>query len=461
MLLQIRTKDDLVKLLAAGISHAWRVAESRLDKITDVEIYNFNGSAKLVGTFDRENTKLLDNGRVAIAFKNSRIVQCDHKWVGQNPVRYASDTEAVSDEPLHSDDVAYSQRSSTAPIRSDMESVAKRISSEIKDTLLCIIREHADDFSEENNFKVRPGFGPDKFYLDSVNGSYEMSLFNLIHHIMHERKLYDLVLNEKQLNDVKTLVASHPDSIYTPMDDDFDQYEDHEKIIDLLNSIMNDCARFVCRNIKVFDEGVEDKFADYLEGDYDQEPNDKKHWYLLAIRYGDDCLDSNTSKLDFIIQTASEVFGSLSFIFDDTNAYFTLKKNGSRLAIPLEGKDYQLDDNALNDLRSKLKGMLSSGEVEFDNEDAIYCFKANDVAGNLWRKKICDLAGQYGLYFPDNLKSVYGFHDAYSDIAYQQWSGFDFDEGIISSTDKEFYYGDKMFNFSIFSKNDFEININE
>ena len=97
MLLQIRTKDDLVELLGAGISHAWRVAESRLDEITDVEIYNFNGSAKLVGAFNRENTKILDNGRVAVAFKDARIEQCEHKWVGQNPVKYVSDTESIPD----------------------------------------------------------------------------------------------------------------------------------------------------------------------------------------------------------------------------------------------------------------------------------------------------------------------------------------------------------------------------
>ena len=460
MLLQIRTKDDLVELLGAGISHAWRVAESRLDKITNVEIYNFNGSAKLVGTFDRENTIILDNGRVAVAFKDARIEQCEYKWVGQNPVKYVSDTETVSDEPVKSDEAAYCQGASTAQIKSNLESAAKRISSEIKDILLCIIRDHADDFSEEGEFKVRPGFGPDKFYLDSVNGSYEMSLFNLIHHIMHERKLYDLVLNDKQLNAVKTLVESDPDSIYSPMEDDFDEYEDYEKIDDLLRSIMSDCARFVCQKLKEFDEEIEDKFADYLEGDFDQVPDDNKHWYLLAIQYGDECEDNDKNKLDFIIQAAGEVFDSMSFLFNGVDAYFTVKKNGSRIAIPLAEKDSQLDDKALSDFRSKLEGMLSSGEVELDYEDAIYCFKANDVAGNLWRNKIDELAGP-NLYFPDNPKSVYGFHDAYSDIAYQQWSGSDFDEGIISAPDKEFYYGDKMFDCSFLSRSDFEINISE
>jgi hypothetical protein len=41
MKIQIRTKDDLVKLLSEGISYAWRINKSRLNSIKEFEIYDF------------------------------------------------------------------------------------------------------------------------------------------------------------------------------------------------------------------------------------------------------------------------------------------------------------------------------------------------------------------------------------------------------------------------------------
>ncbi len=102
MKLQIRTKDNLVELLKKGISHAWRVNKGRLNSITEVEIYDFSGKAKISGTFDRENSQILENGRVAVAFKDAKIEQADYKWVGQNPIKYQSatneDVELMEDE---------------------------------------------------------------------------------------------------------------------------------------------------------------------------------------------------------------------------------------------------------------------------------------------------------------------------------------------------------------------------
>jgi hypothetical protein len=97
MKIQIRTKDDLVKLLSEGISYAWRVNKGHLNSITEVEIYNFNGNAKIVGSFEREKTKVLDNGRVAVAFNNAKIESCEFKWIGQNPIKYISDENVEMD----------------------------------------------------------------------------------------------------------------------------------------------------------------------------------------------------------------------------------------------------------------------------------------------------------------------------------------------------------------------------
>lgn len=88
MKLQIRTKDSLEKLLSERISYAWRINKSRLSSITEVEIYNFSGNSKIVGTYDPDRTKVLENGRVAIAFSNAKIEPCEFKWVGQYPIKY-------------------------------------------------------------------------------------------------------------------------------------------------------------------------------------------------------------------------------------------------------------------------------------------------------------------------------------------------------------------------------------
>jgi len=69
-------------------------------------------------------------------------------------------------------------------------------------------------FLEENNFKIRPNYGPNKFYLDRVEGSYEYSLQNLIHHILWEDGHYKSFLNARQLEDVKKIVNDEPNAIY-------------------------------------------------------------------------------------------------------------------------------------------------------------------------------------------------------------------------------------------------------
>lgn len=93
MKILIRTKDDLIKLLNDGISYAWRINKSRLSSITEVEIYNFSGNTKIVGTFDPGKTIVLANGRVAIAYTNAKIEPCEFKWIGQYPIKYKSSND--------------------------------------------------------------------------------------------------------------------------------------------------------------------------------------------------------------------------------------------------------------------------------------------------------------------------------------------------------------------------------
>jgi hypothetical protein len=86
---------------------------------------------------------------------------------------------------------------------------------------------------------------------------------------------------------------------------------------------------------------------------------------------------------------------------------------------------------------------------------AIFCFEAVDNVGNIWREKFDELAGQLF----DHDITIFGYHDGYGDIAYQQWSNGQFDEGIISEHSKEYYYGDKMLGFSYLDRTDFDIKL--
>jgi hypothetical protein len=91
MIIKIRTKDDLVDLLKKGISFSWKISQWRLDHIIEVHIYDFSGKAKIKGDFDKGNTQLLENGRIAIAFNNAVIEAADYSWIGQNPIKFESD----------------------------------------------------------------------------------------------------------------------------------------------------------------------------------------------------------------------------------------------------------------------------------------------------------------------------------------------------------------------------------
>jgi hypothetical protein len=88
MKLQIRTKDNLEDLLRHRNSPSWVISESRLNQIQEVEIFQFDGKKVIKGTFDIDNSSRTESGRLIVAFKNANIEDCDHKWIGQNPIKY-------------------------------------------------------------------------------------------------------------------------------------------------------------------------------------------------------------------------------------------------------------------------------------------------------------------------------------------------------------------------------------
>ena len=104
MILQIRTKDNLDELLRHGNSPSWVISEWRVNQIKTVEIYQFDGKKVLIADFDASHSSRTDNGRLIVAFKNGTIKECEHKWIGQNPVKYISgnDTLSVGKENINS-----------------------------------------------------------------------------------------------------------------------------------------------------------------------------------------------------------------------------------------------------------------------------------------------------------------------------------------------------------------------
>jgi hypothetical protein len=88
LIIQVRTADNLLKLLKAHKSGNWVVAQGKEQEITDVEIVGFDGTQKIEGTFDSENSFRLDDGKLIIAFTGACIRNCSISFDGRNPVRY-------------------------------------------------------------------------------------------------------------------------------------------------------------------------------------------------------------------------------------------------------------------------------------------------------------------------------------------------------------------------------------
>lgn len=108
--LRMRTKDNLIELLLAGKSGAWKIGKNKEQEISKVEIFNWDGSLKLEATFDLSNSCRTEDNRLVVGLspEDSRIVRCDppFEWVGQNPVKYFDKNSQDEEEELSSEEVA-------------------------------------------------------------------------------------------------------------------------------------------------------------------------------------------------------------------------------------------------------------------------------------------------------------------------------------------------------------------
>lgn len=107
--LRLRTKDNLMELLLAGKSEAWKIGKNKEQEISKVEIFNWDGSLKLEATFDLSNSSRTEDNRLIVGLspEDSRIVRCDppFEWVGQNPVKYFDKNSQDEEEEPSSEEV--------------------------------------------------------------------------------------------------------------------------------------------------------------------------------------------------------------------------------------------------------------------------------------------------------------------------------------------------------------------
>ena len=127
-------------------------------------------------------------------------------------------------------------------------------------------------FLEQESFKFRPNYGPNKFYLDWVQGSYESSLQNLIDHILREDGHYENFLNTRQLKEVKEAIEEDPDGIYgTGDNDDLSdaEFEEDEIAQESLDAIYYEVIQHVGSLLEKFEFFNPTDFIDmgYLDND--------------------------------------------------------------------------------------------------------------------------------------------------------------------------------------------------
>jgi hypothetical protein len=76
LILQVRTNDNLLDLLARSESAAWVVAEDRVQKVTHVQVVNFIGTQMIEDVFDRSASYRTESDRLVVKFLGGRIVNC-------------------------------------------------------------------------------------------------------------------------------------------------------------------------------------------------------------------------------------------------------------------------------------------------------------------------------------------------------------------------------------------------
>jgi len=125
-----------------------------------------------------------------------------------------------------------------------------------------IIIDHERIFKRENNFKVRTNYGDGKYYLNRTDGSYDMSIHSLIHHIMNEEGVYEEILSPSQWIELKRMVQEEPESIFNL---NYDNEEYDEDVQSMLDGIRWGCVKYVGQQLKHRGFDVSGEFSEWLD----------------------------------------------------------------------------------------------------------------------------------------------------------------------------------------------------
>ena len=137
----------------------------------------------------------------------------------------------------------------------------KEITEKVTKILNEIIEFNIDSFRKEESFKVRPGYGYDKFYLDWVDGSDDMSLESLIYYIMYEEGIYAEILNEAQYKELESVIKEYPDAIYV-LDEESENYENIQ--YNIIQPVYTESIMFVGNKLIELGFDVKEIFSGYL-----------------------------------------------------------------------------------------------------------------------------------------------------------------------------------------------------
>lgn len=90
--------------------------------------------------------------------------------------------------------------------------------------LFDIIYDNFDSIQDMKNYRLRPGYGYNKFFINKVEGGYKYSLQSLIHYILFENLIYRDILNDDQFDQCMGVIKNQPYAIFYPggdSDEDF------------------------------------------------------------------------------------------------------------------------------------------------------------------------------------------------------------------------------------------------
>ena len=160
-----------------------------------------------------------------------------------------------------------------------------QIKSAVVNTLEKIIMGNLEGFRDTESFEVRPGYGYDKFYLDWVEGSYDMSLQGLIHSIMYEEGFYKEILTDGQYADMEKVIEDSPDAIYGPEMDEDDELQS------TLDDIYDVSITYVAKKLTELGFDVEEAFSEYFEL-LDEEKFEACKAKGLAAKKAYECIES-------------------------------------------------------------------------------------------------------------------------------------------------------------------------